>query len=81
MQYCHVIDDSLSTFPVEQSDLKLFKPIVSLAQRIDSAQHKTDKAKHKDDWFVKMAKEADLGLSEDERLVFTVYMTSLEMEA
>ena len=66
---------------MEQSDLKLFKPIVSLAQRIDSAQHKTDKAKHKDDWFVKMAKEADLGLSEDERLVFTVYMTSLEMEA
>lgn len=50
---------------MEQTDLKMFKPTVSLAQRIDSAQHKTDKAKRKDDWFLKMAKEADLEISDD----------------
>ena len=60
------LDDSMSQFPVEQEDLRSLKPIVSLAQKIDSTQHSSAKAKRKDDWFTKMAKEADMELSDNE---------------
>ncbi|XP_067943558.1 ATP-dependent RNA helicase DDX24-like isoform X2 [Watersipora subatra] len=59
-------DDSVSQFPVDQTDLRIFRPIISLAQRIDSTQHRSDKVKREDDWFVKMAKEADLGYSDED---------------
>ncbi|KAF6026531.1 hypothetical protein EB796_015158 [Bugula neritina] len=60
-------DDALSPFPVVQEDLKQLKPIVSLAQRIDTTTHRTEKARRHDDWFVKMAKDADLDISDGER--------------
>ncbi|KAF6023855.1 hypothetical protein EB796_017835 [Bugula neritina] len=59
-------DDALSPFPVVQEDLKQLKPIVSLAQRIDTTTHRTEKARRHDDWFVKMAKDADLDISDGE---------------
>lgn len=58
-------DEELIQFPVDQDDLRLIRPLVQLAQKIDSTQHRLDKAKRHDDWFTKMAKEADIELSSD----------------
>ena len=56
--------DDLGTFPVEQDDIRLLKPAVSLAQKIDKTHHKDVKKSTQEDWFSKMAKEAELGSSD-----------------
>jgi len=55
----------MSTFPVDHTNLKLIRPIVRLAQRIDKETHAITKAKWDEDWLSNMAKEAELHSSED----------------
>lgn len=63
---CSCPADDTSSLPIEYSFLPALKERVTLARELDKLNHNEQKSAHDDAWIRKMAKEADLDLSEDE---------------
>ncbi|KAI9339067.1 P-loop containing nucleoside triphosphate hydrolase protein [Obelidium mucronatum] len=65
---CHALgkEDGIIEFPMDRSILALIKSRLSLAKRIEAAEHKTDKKKHDKDWMKKAAEECDIILDDSD---------------
>lgn len=58
--------DDLSSMPIEYTFLSALKERVALAKQIDQAIHTQNKVSHDDAWLRKLAKEAEMELSEED---------------
>ncbi|KAI8617829.1 P-loop containing nucleoside triphosphate hydrolase protein [Chytriomyces sp. MP71] len=70
---CHALkkEDGLTEFPLDRSILAAIKGRLTLAKKIEGAEHKDDKQKHDKDWMRKAAEEADIildDLSDDDEV-------------
>ncbi|KAJ3063122.1 ATP-dependent RNA helicase [Podochytrium sp. JEL0797] len=65
---CHALgkEDGIIEFPMDRSILAMIKSRLTLAKKIESADHKTDKKKHDKDWMKKAAEECDIILDESD---------------
>jgi hypothetical protein len=52
--------DGIPELPCDRSILAAFRSRISLAQKIEAAEHRIEKKQHDTDWFIKTAQEADI---------------------